>query len=169
MLTARGVFVLILAACAAESSRSVVPVEAPASVEGAASWEQLASGLPGQWVTTVDGHTIEVSYRRTARDSVLLETWMEGTPAETVSMVHLDGRRLVFTHYCGQGNQPRLALTAATGTRHQFERFDATDLQPGEAALEKLTLGLDGDTLERVETYANESETQATTMLFQRR
>jgi hypothetical protein len=50
-------------------------------------------------------------------------------------MFHMDGDRLLMTHYCGAGNQPRMAATASPdGKTITFTFVDATNLissQPG--------------------------------------
>ncbi len=165
---------LSLTACAVAGVDPVVSAPAEidaASVTGAVSattaWRRLTTELPGSWQAPLGTHAITVTYRITARESVLLETWMPGTAAETLSAYHLDGDRLVVTHYCGQHNQPRLHLAdAADGLR--FARFDATDLDPNEAALGELTLTLDQDTLVRDEVYTLGEARERTTLTFTR-
>jgi len=51
---------------------------------------------------------MEVNYRVTSGGSAVEETIMKGTEHEMVSMYHLDGDKLVMTHYCMLGNQPHL-------------------------------------------------------------
>lgn len=41
---------------------------------------------------------------------------------------HLDNDRLMLTHYCGSGNQPRMRVREATDRRISFEMFDITNL-----------------------------------------
>jgi hypothetical protein len=47
-----------------------------------------------------------------------------------ISMFHLDGpNRLIITHYCTAGNQPRmLATSSPDGKTFTFEFLDATNL-----------------------------------------
>jgi hypothetical protein len=47
-----------------------------------------------------------------------------------ISMIHMDGpNRLMLTHYCGAGNQPRMnATTSADGKTITFEFFDGTNI-----------------------------------------
>lgn len=151
--------VVLLLACA--TARREPPPEVPA-------WRVLSEGLPGRWLASIDGRTIEVEYRLLARDSVLLETWMPGTNAETITTYHLDHDRMILTHYCAQGNQPRLHLTRATPDRFVFRRFDATNAGPDSAMLLELVLELDGTTLERIDTYAQGRERDSTTLVFTR-
>jgi len=132
------------------------------------SWRALADALPGRWTAELGEHQIAVDYRITAGGTVLLETWMPGTPAETITTFHLDGQRLVLTHYCGQGNQPRLAMQACEGDTWSFERFDVTDRAPPEAALETLTLAVDGPSMVRTETYERAGQRETSVLRFVR-
>ncbi len=34
-------------------------------------------------------------------------------PENMITMFHMDGDRLLMTHYCGAGNQPRMKLVAS--------------------------------------------------------
>ena len=50
------------------------------------------------------------------------------------SMIHQDGGRLLLTHYCETGNQPRMQATASPdGKRITFNFLDATNLASPEA------------------------------------
>src|SRR5688572_11955783 len=73
--------------------------------------------LVGDWESPLpDGRRLRVSYHLFSADSVLLETF--GMTRPTLTAFHLDGDRLLATHYCAQGNQPRLRLApSATGRR----------------------------------------------------
>ena len=44
---------------------------------------------------------------------------------DMITMFHLDGERLLMTHYCSAGNQPRMVATASPG-RKTFD-FDSLD------------------------------------------
>jgi hypothetical protein len=89
--------------------------------------------LVGQWKgKTAEGRTIAVSYRLTAGDTVLMETWTLSTSRESLTLYHLDGEDLLATHYCPQGNQPRLRfISSKNGGRLAFGFRDGTNLQAG--------------------------------------
>jgi hypothetical protein len=54
---------------------------------------------------------------------------------DMISMIHLDGpNRLLMTHYCGVGNQPRMAATVSPdGKTYTFSFFDGTNLASPDA------------------------------------
>lgn len=133
-----------------------------------AAWHRIADELPGRWRASVDGHAVDVDYRLVARDSVLVETWMPGTSAESITAYHRDGERVMLTHYCSQGNQPRLRLASVDDGTLVFRRFDATNLEPDAAVLAELVLDLDGDTLTRTDVYAQGDEEDRSTLVFVR-
>jgi hypothetical protein len=56
-----------------------------------------------------DGHAVQISNRIPSGGSALMSE-MQGQQ-DMVSMIRLDDDRLMFTHYCPLGNQPRLAAT----------------------------------------------------------
>ncbi len=65
--------------------------------------------LVGDWEATLkNGKKIKVNYRFIANETVLAETWVSSSGRESMSMYHFDGPSLILTHYCPQGNQPRL-------------------------------------------------------------
>jgi hypothetical protein len=65
--------------------------------------------LIGSWQGAPrEGKPHSVTYRFTANDSVIVETWTLGPTRESMTLYSVDGDRLIATHYCPQGNQPRL-------------------------------------------------------------
>jgi hypothetical protein len=107
------------------------PADAP---DGAAAFERL-KGLAGFWeVTQPAGKRATVRYEVTASGSALLEHYSDssmGAGNEMITMYHLDSGRLLLTHYCMAGNQPRMLLKRfdpATGEL-DFDFLDATGLK----------------------------------------
>ena len=87
---------------------------------------------------------------------MLAETWKRGNQPYSLTLYHRDGAGLIATHYCPQGNQPRLSLlpsSAAGDIRFSFK--DATDLDVAqEAYLVALSFDMsDKNALLRRETY----------------
>ena len=94
------------------------------------SFDQLKS-LTGSWEgKNIQGQPITVSFRDTAGGSALMSEIHGHGPANMISMFHLDGpNRLMLTHYCGAGNQPRMTASASPdGKTITFTFLDATNL-----------------------------------------
>src|SRR5438445_12448614 len=81
----------------------------------AGSWEGHVTVVPPQ-PEMGDGTLTQVSLRVTSRGNALVHEMKEaGTPDDPtrydhpVTMLYLDGDRLLLTHYCDAGNRPRMA------------------------------------------------------------
>jgi hypothetical protein len=113
----------------------VLAGEATASAKpgpGAAAFEKLKA-LNGEWqgtVQTKDGPAVRVSYRTTANGSAVLEDLFPGTPHEMLTIYHLDGDKLVLTHYCAMANQPRMSLTSSTSGELVFDFAGGANIKP---------------------------------------
>jgi hypothetical protein len=92
--------------------------------------------LVGEWEgKTEAGRVLKVSYRLTANNSVLVETWTLGPKRESLTLYHLDNENLIATHYCALGNQPRLQLKeGGSASVFTFEFVSATNLPKPELA-----------------------------------
>jgi hypothetical protein len=96
------------------------------------SFDQMKS-LVGSWEgKNSQGEPLHVSFRSTGGDSALMSviTSAEHHQQEMVSMIHMDGpNRLILTHYCTSGNQPRMSATSSPdGKTITFDFFDGTNL-----------------------------------------
>jgi hypothetical protein len=94
------------------------------------------SALVGDWQGQYDdGRKLSVTYRLTANNTALVETWTMSPTRESMTIYALDGDRLLATHYCPQGNQPRLQLSRLDAQgRYQFEFVDGGNLQKPESS-----------------------------------
>ncbi|QAY75106.1 hypothetical protein [Sphingosinicella sp. BN140058] len=118
--------------------------------------------LVGEWRgESSAGRTLRISYRLIANDTVLVESWRSPSGRETMTVYHQDGSDLVATHYCAQGNQPRLRL-GADRRDHRWHFFfrDATNLStPRASHLHEFWIEpLDAGTMRRSETYTADGE-----------
>ena len=141
------------------------------ALEGGDQAFQKLKSLAGEWeAKTPKGSALRVSYRLASRDSVLVETWAPGTKGETLTVFHPDGPALLATHYCAQGNQPRLKLRSAEGNAYAFEFLDATNLgKPGDSHMHRLRLDLvDADHLTKTETYIADGKEDTSVLKFSR-
>ena len=60
-----------------------------------------------------------------------------------VTMIHLDGDRLMLTHYYAMGNQPRMVGTISPdGKTITFDFLDATNLTSKEGHLQRIVFNL---------------------------
>ncbi len=88
--------------------------------------------LEGKWQgKSTKGWEEAVHFKTIARGSVVVENSFDAHPNETMmTMFVLDGDRLLLTHYCVAGSQPRLAATAfeEDGRKITFTFLDATNL-----------------------------------------
>lgn len=91
------------------------------------------TGLAGHWRgTDTLGHRVQITFRVISGGSALLSELVEPEEQEDmITMFHLDGHRLLLTHYCSAGNQPRMEGTASSdGKTITFDFIDATNLKP---------------------------------------
>jgi len=98
----------------------------------------LMKSLAGNWEGKSNMGDVKVSYRLTAGGSALMseiQSEMEGKSEDMISMIHLDGGRVLLTHYCAAGNQPRMQATLSPdGKSVTFDFVDGTNItssQPG--------------------------------------
>jgi len=93
------------------------------------SFDELKS-LAGSWEGKNSiGNPVQVSYRMTAGGSALMSE-IVGHGETMISMINFDGpNRLLLTHYCTVGNQPRMQASASSdGKTITFNFLDATNL-----------------------------------------
>lgn len=121
-----------------EAHKALNPV-APSGAEK--SFDALKT-LAGQWQGPVkveppqpdmgDQSKIHVSLRVTSRGNALVHEMFDPGKADDparydhpVTMLYLDGDRLLLTHYCDAGNRPRMvARTAPDGKTVEFDFLD---------------------------------------------
>jgi hypothetical protein len=83
--------------------------------------------LAGSWEGTApDGKSMQVWIRETSTGSALMhEMTQAGRPDDPVTMLYLDGDRLLLTHYCDAGNRPRMVgRTTPDGKTVEFDFLD---------------------------------------------
>ena len=92
--------------------------------------------MPGIWEgKAADGRAVRVDFRVTAGGSAVMSEIKGDGPENMISMFHLDGpNRLLMTHYCGAGNQPRMqGSVSPDGKTITFTFIDATNLAAPDA------------------------------------
>jgi hypothetical protein len=108
------------------------------------TFDQL-KGLEGNWAgKNQQGQSVEVTFRLTAGGSALMseihghDSDKHG-PENMITMFHMDGDRLLMTHYCGVGNQPRMKVVSSDAKSVSFEFFDGTNIGPGDGHMQNVT------------------------------
>lgn len=125
MKSLRIVILLTLSLAAA----TTVSLAAPTAEQ---SFDKLKT-LAGEWQTqTPDGKPATVSFRVMANGSSVISE-IDAPGDNMISVFHMDKDRLLLTHYCGAGNQPRMqALTSADGKTLTFDFIDGTNIVPSQ-------------------------------------
>jgi hypothetical protein len=105
------------------------------STEAQKSFAELKS-LGGSWEgKTSKGEPLQVNFRVTGNGSAVMnEIITPHIDHDMITMINLDNDRLLMTHYCSAGNQPRMAATASPdGKTITFHFVDATNLASPDA------------------------------------
>lgn len=113
------------------------------------AWAALKT-LEGTWVETEagqDGKQNELVFKTMAGGSMLAETMFPGNKHEMLNTYHMDNDRLLVTHYCAQGVQPRMKLTSFDNGTMKFEFLDGTNLKKGVGHMGGLELTINGTEL----------------------
>lgn len=104
----------------------------------------VVKSLPGTWESkAADGRTLQVTFKAVSGGSAVMSEIMGQGPEDMISMFHMDGpNKLLLTHYCGAGNQPRMqAAVSPDGKTITFTYFDATNLAAPDAGhMQKMVL-----------------------------
>ncbi|MFY9345305.1 MAG: hypothetical protein WAT39_22635 [Planctomycetota bacterium] len=105
------------------------PAAVTGAIDGRDAFVALCA-LAGDWVAAGPEGSTWLSYRRAANGSALVEEMRRepGASPLMMSVYHLDGQALVMTHYCGQGNQPRMRATELAAGRIRFDAFEVANL-----------------------------------------
>jgi len=108
---------------------STAPLSRDQALQVFEQFKALAGRWRGQSTKGWEGNS---TYQLLARDSVVMSlSEFDDAPGHGMAtMVHLDGDRLLLTHYCEARNQPRLVATALEddGRTVVFTFLDGTNL-----------------------------------------
>lgn len=172
---------LVLLAMGSSGCRAELRTSSPAtesrrwSTDTDQAWNELGRHLTGprRWkATTAESRTITTSYRLVSNGSALVETFTSASGKETLSVYHRDGRSLMLTHYCAQGNQARLKATEATREKVVFTHLDATNVSGDQGVMHRLAIVFRTDTpdaFDQESMYRDaRGEEETTTLHFRR-
>ena len=127
------IVLIILIAAAAVVSAQQMPMPMPAQKTAAAqsdaqkAFEKLKT-LAGSWQGSVMGMSIQATIRVTSRGNAILhEVTSSARPDNPITMIYVDGDRLLLTHYCDSGNRPRMeGKISSDGNSVEFTLLDIT-------------------------------------------
>jgi hypothetical protein len=168
-----GIFMALglLSSGCAHPVRNVVPAPARVTVAGlgAPAWALIKQRLLGRWVLPGKNGVFVVSYKLISGESALVEEWGAGTPHETETIFFPDLADLLLTHYCAQGNQPRLRVTEVSSESVVFKFVDVTNHLPEQSMLVERRLHFANDAFDDTEIYrAPDGSNETTTYHFSR-
>ena len=121
------------------AAAAVLAMEAHSPAATNAGFEKMKS-LVGEWNGTVNegGRSLPVtaSYRLVSNGTALEETLKTPEETDMITMYVADGDRLAMTHYCSEGNQPRMRAAVPAGgvDKLEFRYVDATNLPAADAS-----------------------------------
>lgn len=123
------VLVFVLAVAGFVSAGGAAAAGSKDSSNAAAAFDKLKS-LVGQWEGTTEKGKVTTTYELVANGSALLERINMPGEGEMPTVYHLDGNRLLLTHYCSAGNQPTLQAEAFDPASNElrFRFVKATNL-----------------------------------------
>jgi len=116
----------LLAASIALPAEDLKPTQ---TADAATAFARLKT-LVGQWESVTSSGKMHLSYELVSGGTALLERESSETMPSMVTVYYLDGGRLLLTHYCMAGNQPRMQakpFNSDTGELN-FQFLDATNL-----------------------------------------
>jgi hypothetical protein len=102
-------------------------VPALAQSDAKATFDHLKS-LNGTWEGKANSdRSVKIVFRPTSGGSALMSEILGDE--DMVTMFHLDNNRVLMTHYCGAGNQPRMQASASPdGKTITFSFIDGTNM-----------------------------------------
>lgn len=152
---------LALAACQGPHAR---PVRVQADAAQDARLFGPITALAGDWEMD-DQEGVASHFEVTGGGSAVCETMFPGQQSQMTNLYHMDGRRLLLTHYCAAGNQPRMAATEARrtpeGLVYEFDFDSVSNLRPEHEhymGQMTMTIGDDGTVRQDWRSYDREGD-----------
>lgn len=104
-------------------------------------FEKLKS-LVGTWKGKSPEGEVTLTYKLVSGGSTVMEiNDSEKHKDGMVTMYHLDGNKLMMTHYCSMGNQPRMKASAVTSDgKLAFTFVDGTNMSKRDTHMHALTI-----------------------------
>lgn len=115
----------------------LLPLSAAAGDSPAESAFEELKTLVGEWRSTNPSNATTIEIKTVANGSTLVETWVMSPSRQSMTIYTMDGDQLIATHYCPQGNAPRLKFVHADNSgAYHFNFLDGANLQNPEASHE---------------------------------
>ena len=145
---------------AGDDKKAPAPAKDEKAVAAAHDAMDSLKALSGtSWTKTgPDGKPSEIGFKVTANGSVVVETMFPGTKYEMVNTYHMDNDRLLVTHYCAEGVQPRMQLVSNDNGVLKFEFLDGTNLKEGEGHMGGLEISVNGEQLTEKWSYIKDGK-----------
>ena len=100
--------ILVATAVVALPQQMPMPKASGPQSDAQKAFEKLKT-LAGSWEGTYMGMSGKVTIRVTSTgNAILLEMTSPGGPDDPITMIYVDGNRLLLTHFCDSGNRPRM-------------------------------------------------------------
>ncbi|HZS39198.1 MAG TPA: hypothetical protein VFF06_20345 [Polyangia bacterium] len=113
----------------------------PAQQAANPQWDKMKT-LVGNWEGTADEggkkQPATTYFRMVSAGSALMNVLGEGTPHEMITMIHLDLKELMATHYCAAQNQPRMKAVPAAANEVAFDFKDGTNIGPNDGHMQRV-------------------------------
>lgn len=128
------------------------------------------SKLEGNWKIEMPANKQEKKFRLKysfiSKHSALVEVYGDPAKQTTQTIFHADNNRLMATHYCARGNQPRLVANEINGNQITFQFLDVTNLQsPKDAHMVRMAFKfIDDQHFEKEEVYLADGKEQSSTV-----
>src|SRR5947209_1905653 len=114
-------------AAAKSDAASAKPDTSAAQSDAQRLFDKLKT-LLGSWDSDNPKRPFQVKFRLSSNGTAIVSD-MDAAPDNMVTIYHLDDGRLMMTHYCAAGNQPRMVgKISPDGKTLEFDFLDATNL-----------------------------------------
>lgn len=88
--------------------------------------------MEGEWIDQTGAlgkkGAVAVTYKVTGAGNTVIESMAVGSPHEMTTVYHRDGATLLLTHYCSEGNQPRMRAKVIDGNVLEFAYDGGTNI-----------------------------------------
>jgi len=100
--------ILVATAAIALPQQMPMPKTSGPQSDAQKAFETLKT-LAGSWEGTYMGMSAKITIRVTSTGNAILhEMTASGRPDDPITMIYVDGDRLLLTHFCDSGNRPRM-------------------------------------------------------------